>query len=1080
MGRIRQRRQMTGVVFVFLTVVTLLVSVQHVDAATGVLSGTISASGQPVPAGSVQAATITYSNSSCTTPSGKPLLVATSGVGGSYSQSVETGYYYKILYKPLTTAPSTALFRWYKSGTPAGVTNGALATCLSPTASGLAGLDLSTSGEGVRISGSLVTSTGAPVTSALVALSPATPSWYQTINGYVARASDAGTWDITGIDANTSNMYLQVITPALGSGTLFFVKREANSYSLVSPSDVATCAESCKFSLTTSNLSGLNLQLPVMGRITGTVSGPNGPVGDGEICATAFKDGVTAATMYSNIGGTACTNSNGIYDIGLVYGSYRVQFQAQRGANYKGEWYNNVSVLAGYGSASTITLTAASATATADATLEAGKFLSGRITDFRGNPVAAATAQAMATDATTGMSAAVAYAITDADGQFTIKGLDAGAFGLMVSHPDYGMAWLGGSRETATSITIGSSDSGSSGNNLTYPRSFGVRGRIDTGDNSPARVCVAAYRVSDTGWGWGDFVASSCFDAPSLWALKGLVPGDYRFRFDAQTGNVKSTFLGGTDFSTATITTLGGSDISGMDVTLPAGKSISGRIFNSNPSPIYNACVSATLVDSNGFSPGTYAGTSCTNTNGEFLIRGLGDGTYNLRIEPPQATDYTPGYYSSLGSPTKNFIDGTQITIGTNDSVVNTVSQTLQTGPKFTGRIVASGTPVPNVCVSAFKDNNSWGGWGEWSGSGCSGTDGKFSIRGLALGNYRIQVNAYSSDYQVGWHRTGLNTTADVASASLVAVALPSADLGDISLISGKKATGNITSGGNPVAGACVDALADNGTEWGTWSGSGCTNAKGDFSVRGLDPTKSYRFRVNVFAGDFRPGFVDGAGQVQTSSSGISALAASNDISLGTISLVTAPSIKGTIVSGASTREANVCINAHDSTTLQWIAGACSAANGTFALRGLSNGGSYKLSWWTQRPLLTNGWYKESVSGATQDPSPANATTITIDSNGRSGLEIRLSNGGTISGTLASGFCVAAWLQPGSQSAQRTDASAVSCASQDGKYELKGLLPSTDYYLQVFKQDASAVTQTSPGANVAVRTGSSNTDIVAS
>ena len=511
-----------------------------------------------------------------------------------------------------------------------------------------------------------------------------------------------------------------------------------------------------------------------------------------------------------------------------------------------------------------------------------------------------------------------------------------------------------------------------------------------------------------------------------------------------------------------------------------ANNAITGKIFNSNPSPIQNACVSATLIDPNGYHPGTYAGTGCTSTNGEFLIRGLGDGTYNLRIEPPQSSDYTPGYYSSAGSPVKDFRDGTQVTIGANDASIAIVSQTLQTGPKFVGRVVSAGNPVANVCMSAFKDNSAWGGWGEWSGSGCSGSDGKFSIRGLALGNYRIQVNAYGSDYQAGWHRTGTTTTDDVAAATVLAVALPSADLGDISLVSGTKATGRLVSGTNPVAGACVDALADNGTEWGNWSGSGCSNPKGEFAVRGLDPGKSYRFRVNIFAGDLRPGFINSSGQVQTSSTGIAAQSASGNIDLGDVSLVTAPSIKGTVLSGTSTREANVCVNAHDATTLQWISGSCSSSNGSFSLRGLTGGDSYKLSWWTQRPLLTNGWYKEAASGPTQDSSPTNATILTIDANGRSGLDIRLSNGGTISGSLTAGFCVAAWLHPDSQSSQRTDASSVACASNDGTYELKGLLPATDYYLQVFKQNGDPVTQTSPGLDQAVRTGAGNEDITAS
>jgi hypothetical protein len=270
-----------------------------------------------------------------------------------------------------------------------------------------------------------------------------------------------------------------------------------------------------------------------------------------------------------------------------------------------------------------------------------------------------------------------------------------------------------------------------------------------------------------------------------------------------------------------------------------------------------------------------------------------------------------------------------------------------------------------------------------------------------------------------------------------------------------------------------VQAIKENGSFWGMWAGSGCTNTLGDFKIRGLDPSATYRFRVDVWAGDFKPGYITSDGAIQSNPTGITALDAVADRNLGTVVMPTAPSIKGTVFSGsenAGVKEANVCVSAFDAITFQWVASTCSAPNGAYALRGLTAGNSYKLSWWTQNPLLTPGWYKDKAA-PTQVQNPSDATSITIDSNGRSNVNLYLADGGKIFGNLTSGLCVAAWLHPASDGSSRTDASAVSCADDLDAFELRGLLPATNYFLQVFKRDGTPVTQTSPGINVAVQTG---------
>jgi hypothetical protein len=150
-----------------------------------------------------------------------------------------------------------------------------------------------------------------------------------------------------------------------------------------------------------------------------------------------------------------------------------------------------------------------------------------------------------------------------------------------------------------------------------------------------------------------------------------------------------------------------------------------------------------------------------------------------------------------------------------------------------------------------------------------------------------------------------------------------------------------------------------------------------------------------------------------------------------------------------------------DAETLMWKASTCTQSNGKFTLRGLDPG-SFKLSWWTPKPLLTNGWYKRtSGSSPTQVATPTSAETLPLTSSGIQDIAVRLANGGkifgTITGSTSSDICVAAWTSD--SSGTRENATAISCVNSNMGFELKGLTPSTNYYLQVFKKDATDIVQ---------------------
>jgi protocatechuate 3,4-dioxygenase beta subunit len=1041
------------------------------QASTGTATGTITAGGVPVPKGTVQIAFVQYPiGSGCNNfPTGQ-LEVAMVGNNGTFSQALDTRFPWKIIYRPLSSAPRTALWRLYKSGTIGGVTRFAPdATCLTLTASGVTNIDLSTTESGVRVSGSLSTSTGAPVTEkATIYLSRTATSYLATGDGYVVRVGENGTWDISGVDQNQSNLYLQVNL----NGTFFSVKKVDNQYQVI-PLD-ATCGDACKFAVSSSDISGVQLTLPQVGSITGTISGPSGPVGAGQVCAIAYKDGGSAMNMYSLEAARACTNSSGEYTLGLIFGSYRVQFVNMPGAPYKSEWYDQIANGLGYSGATVVSLAAgATATKTISPTLAEGKYIRGRITDASGAPVPGAGVTAVFLNPETSMPMGGTGINTTTDGTYTIWGLEPGTYTLSTFHSDHGTSFLGGSRDSLTQIVISSSSPGVSGQDISFPRGYAISGTLSTGDGSEGRVCAAAYKSNESDMGWGDFITSNCFMAPGPWRLKGLTTGTYRIRFDAQSGNLRSVFLGGvTDYNSAATQSITTADINNVDVTIPAGKSISGTIMNTVPAIIQGACVTAFKQNGqDGFWGSTWAGGSCTTVAGEFSIRGLEDGEYKLRIEPPMNSDYGPGYFTESGNPSKSADDAQVFTIG---SSISNLSQILLTGPKFTATVKDGSTPVAGVCITAYKKVNNYG-WGDWGGSSCSGVDGKVNIRGLVSGDYTFEVRPNVGNYQNGWYVQSATTSQSKSDATLKTLATTDISLGDVSLSAGKKATGRIVnSSGDGVTGICIGALKESTNGWGEWAGSTCTSSDGRFTLKGLDPAASYRFRVDVWASDYKPGFINASNGVSADIGSIAPRPADIDIDLGEVTLSRGPSISGIITSGTDQPESNVCITAHDAETLSWKTSTCTQSNGKFSLRGL-DAGTYKLSWWTQKALLTNGWYKTTGSGPTQVVSPEGAEILTLTSSGLSNISVRLANGGkiygVIEGSTSSEICVAAWTSDSTISGSRENATAISCVNSEMRFELKGLTPNTNYYLQVFRKDSGAISQDTPDTDTAIQSG---------
>jgi hypothetical protein len=862
---------------------------------------------------------------------------------------------------------------------------------------------------------------------------------------------------------------------------MFCAVQESSGWSLVAATNLS-CPAGSAIQLGTTDISGIQLRLPQTGLIRGTVSGPDGLVGEQQVCVEAYRTGADANNYYSSLTAQACTNENGVYEIGVPIGTapdptstYKLLFRPHYQSGLVSEWHQDVSLDSGYAGASSIAVPN-STPVVVDATLAGQKFISGRVTTSQGVAVMNATVAAERLHPTWGFRMTESTTRTDSNGNYKLFVPYDGTYTVSASHTDYSKLYLGQSEtfDGANMVVINSSVTSINSQSIVLSSGLSLSGALVTSDNAQTTACISAFRVDEENLSsWGELVSGSCFSSPGDWKIGGLRPGKYKLRTSNLQG-YREGFVGGPASENATVYTLLNTSRNNLDVTLSRGKTITGKIRGTNGGES-GICINAGKLNQANI-VSEWVRWSCTNSNGDFSLSGLDDGRYVLGIQPPSITDYSRGYATSTGFLNSEQSNALVVDLSGAESVYTIREQIMTAAPKFSATVRDGSGTVANVCLTAYLKTDNFG-IGQWVGSGCSASNGTVSIVGLVSGNYRIRVEPRGSTHQAGWYRASLTAAMSFSDATLVTVS-PGADvvsLGNVTISEGAFVSGTLMSGTTPVGEACVTAFkAVNGVP-SDWVGQSCVSQSGKFKLTGLDRGSNYIFRVDSFGGRLRSGYIDDNKNVVSGLTNVTPRSLTTDIDMEQISVPTAPIISGVIVSGNQSAEANVCVTAHDASTLNWVATSCSSSNGRYMLRGLSENGQYKISWWSTRPLIGPGWYSATNANAA---SAAEAEVITIQGSTDRTLNISVPNAGSISGTISTaGLCVAAWTVSksdfDSQLGERDNASAIACSNQRGEFTLRGLKPNVNYFLQVFSATGASVTQNSPDGDTPFQTGPS-------
>jgi protocatechuate 3,4-dioxygenase beta subunit len=376
------------------------------------------------------------------------------------------------------------------------------------------------------------------------------------------------------------------------------------------------------------------------GSISGTVVGPGGVPLEG-----VFVTGGSAFSFAQTM-----TDADGTYVLdGLVAGYYGVAFNAPPGSGLAGEYYDDSPF-----SPTPVRVFDEQITPDIDAELEPGGAVSGVVTDPQGDPVEGVEIE-VGSWSVFGFSTFGSSAETDADGTYVADGLPPGYYRIQAFPPTgsgltpqyYDGQYL---FDLADPVFVPATTEVADVDFQLEPGAE-LSGTVTDQGGAP----LAGVIVSAQGDDFGSF-AETTTAANGTWTLDGLLPGDYRLRFDpssATPGVLGEWYDNSPTFAGATVISLDSGEVMGGIVTdLSPAASLSGTVTGLDGLPDRDVVVFATTP------AGQPVAQAITTFNGEYSMVGLPAGNYLVEFRQPFNTQYFDGVYRRAEATPVTLIGG--------------------------------------------------------------------------------------------------------------------------------------------------------------------------------------------------------------------------------------------------------------------------------------------------------------------------------------------------------------------------------------------------------------------------------------
>ena len=282
-------------------------------------------------------------------------------------------------------------------------------------------------------------------------------------------------------------------------------------------------------------ISGIDVTLENGGSISGVVAVPEG---------VNVQDGyVTVYTTLNKWAGSSEVAADGSYTVGgLESGSYKVQVRSY-GANASQRWWDDAS---DFQSATLVDVQSGQDTPSINVTLGNGGSISGTVTVPEGIDM-----QNVNIEVYDNSNRWVSYQYPNADGSYTVAGLDTGSYRVKfdVFGADIATQWWDGASNFASATPINVTDGQDTENiDVTLSKGGSISGEVSALEGvNPWSYYVGVYDSN------GDEVRFVYLNSAGSYRVDGLAAGTYKVKFDSLGAAVASQWWeDASDFESAT------------------------------------------------------------------------------------------------------------------------------------------------------------------------------------------------------------------------------------------------------------------------------------------------------------------------------------------------------------------------------------------------------------------------------------------------------------------------------------------------------------------------------------------------
>jgi hypothetical protein len=650
---------------------------------------------------------------------------------------------------------------------------------------------------------------------------------------------------------------------------------------------------------------GINAALVKGASVSGKVTAPPG------VNLSAVQAYLYTADGYSYAGSVQVTADGSYNFAGLAAGSYKVQFSAGSSGALE-QWYGGAVT---FTEATTVPVADSQELTLNDTALITGASISGKVTAPAGVDLAAVRASVYNADNFR------AYPIStqvQADGTYKVTGLRAGNYKVEFSGYDSGALsqWhaSGTTMETATLLPL-TAGQDLTGINATLIKGASISGKLTV----PAGVDLTMVNVSATAEG-STYGSYGRVNADGTYAVKGLLAGTYKVNFSNYNSGALDEWYNNvqTQAEATPITLTASQDRTAIDATLAKGATISGKVTLPAAEYSSNAYVTAFKASDN-----TMAGSTSSNFDGTYSIRGLRPGSYKISFSA-YGSGALPQWYNKAAS----MDTATPVTV-TEGQTLTVADTTLVKGGVISGKITApAGTNLTASQVYATKTGVIDGS----SSPGYVNTDGTYSVIGLEPGTYKLHFSGGQSGAEDLWYG---GTSAATAKALTVAAeqTMPGVDM---TVTTGASIKGKVTGTGTGTNGYPLSVLDAAGKT----VKNGYTDATGNYSVVGL-AAGSYKVAFNRSSGysqeeaQFYQNKPESAGVSQAQAIPVTTGQAVQNIDAA---LTAGGSITGTVLNKAGQPLANAFVQAYTPDGSLVTRDGGTTAAGKYSIAGLTTG----------------------------------------------------------------------------------------------------------------------------------------------